>query len=350
MPDITKLLDMSWEHIVDALLLPALILIIALTVGILLNREINRRIQRHLDTNESSWQSVFVHALKGVPISWCLAVGLYWIIKTIDFSPATKQFFSYVLFTVIVYTIVRVVSRALNAIIEVSTQKSGTAFPKSSLLSTIVNVIIHAMGILVILQYMGISVAPILTAMGVGGMALALGLQETLANIFSGLQLILSKQIHIGDYVRLSSGEEGRATDINFRFTVVQTLGGNSIIIPNKILAAAVLTNYSVPAQEVSVSVEIGVSYDSDLKKVEHVTVEVAREVMEHYGHDTGSKPLVRFHDFGDSAILFTAILYTNNFARQSLVRHEFIKALTERYRAENIDMPYPMRTILRGD
>ena len=229
------------------------------------------------------------------------------------------------------------------------TRTSGAALPKTTLLSSILSGIIYAMGVLVVLQYAGISVAPILTAMGVGGAALALGMQETLSNIFSGLQLILSRQIRIGDYVRISADEEGQVADINFRFTTVQTLGGNTIIVPNQKLASSILTNYNMPAQEIAVSIPVGVSYASDLDHVERVTLEVASEVMEAFEHDVASDPAVRFHTFGDSAIEFNVVLRTSSFVNQFLLKHEFIKALTRRYREEGIDIPFPMRTIVQA-
>ena len=183
----------------DLLLLPACIMLAALTIGIFLNKLIDRQIRERINVGEDTAWSIFIHALRGVPVSWCMGVGVYWAIKTIDVFPTIAQFLSYVLFGIIVFTVTRVAARTITGFIEMKTKTSGAALPKTTLLSSILSGIIYAMGVLVVLQYAGISVAPILTAMGVGGAALALGMQETLSNIFSGLQLILSRQIRIGD-------------------------------------------------------------------------------------------------------------------------------------------------------
>ena len=129
----------------------------------------------------------------------------------------------------------------------------------------------------------------------------------------------------------------------------MQTLGGNTIIVPNQKLASSVLTNYDMPAQEISVAIPVGVSYASDLDEVERVTLEVANEVMEAFDHDVESDPVVRFHTFGDSAIEFNVVLRTSSFVNQFLLKHEFIKALTRRYREEGIDIPFPVRTIVQA-
>ena len=340
--------QINWSHLLSMLIMPACILIASLTVGIILNNLINRRIQHHLNVPDDSLQSVFIHALRGVPVSWCFGVGVYWTINSLDISPTLAHLLSYILFAIIVYTLTRVVSRTLSGMIDMHTQKSDT-MPQTSLLTNIVSIIVYAMGILVILEYCGISIAPIITALGVGGMAVALGLQDTLANFFSGLHLILSKQLRVNDYIRLDTGDEGRVTDITWRFTTILAGSGNVIVVPNKKIAAAVLTNYSMPQQDISITIPVGVSYDSDLEQVERVTLEVANEVMERVDHKIDLPPAVRFHTFADCSINFNVTLHSSEFANQFLLKHEFIKALTKRYREEGIDIPFPIRTVIQA-
>ena len=335
----------------EMLLISICILAASLTIGIMLNKLINRRIENHLNIDESSWFYIFINALRGVPVSLCLVVGLYWIVNTINIIEPLTRLFSYILFTVIILSITRVAARTINGFITLHIERSQQKLPKTTLLNTILNVVIYAMGVLIVLQYYGISIAPILTAMGVGGMAVALALQETLANIFSGLHLILSKQLRIDDYIKLSTGEEGRVTDITWRFTtIVPAGGGNMIVIPNQKLASSNITNYSMPRKDIVISIPVGVSYDSDLDKVERITLEVAREVMSRVDKDVHIEPAVRFHTFGESSIDFNVVLHSSYFEHQFLLKHEFIKALTRRYREEGIDIPYPMRTVLQPD
>ena len=329
------------------LFMPVCILAVSFIIGLLLNKLVRRRIANHLTIEEDTLQYVLIHALRGLPLAWCLGIGLYWMINSLDIAAPIKHLLSYILFTIIVFTITRVAARTLAGMIDIRTQRSAD-LPKTSLLTNIVNIVIYAMGLLIILEYCGISIAPILTALGVGGMAVALGLQETLANIFSGLHLILSKQLRLGDYIRLSSGEEGRVTDITWRFTTLLGGSGNVIVVPNQKIASAILTNFSMPKQALSISVAVGVSYDSDLEQVERVTLEVAREVMERVDHKLDQEPAVRFHTFADSSINFNVILHSSEFANQFLLKHEFIKALTKRYRQEGIEIPFPVRTIIQ--
>lgn len=341
----------DWTHLMEMLFIPICILAASLTVGIMLNKLINRRIENHLNIDENSWFYIFINALRGVPVSLCLVVGLYWIVNTINIIEPLTRLFSYILFTVIILSITRVAARTINGFISLHIESSQQKLPKTTLLNTILNVIIYAMGVLVVLQYYGISIAPILTAMGVGGMAVALALQETLANIFSGLHLILSKQLRLDDYIKLSTGEEGRVTDITWRFTtIVPAGGGNMIVIPNQKIASSNITNYSMPRKDIVISIPVGVAYDSDLDKVERVTLDVAKEVMAQIDKDVKMEPAVRFHTFGESSIDFNVVLHSSYFEHQFLLKHEFIKALTRRYREEGIEIPYPTRTVLQPE
>jgi len=341
----------DWTHLLEMLIVPIGILVAALTAGITLNRMIKKRIMHRLTSDETSWQSVFINALQGVPISLCLVVGLYWIVNTIDIIEPLVRIFSYILFTVIILTITRVIARTVSGVIDMQIERSQQSMPKTTLLNAIVNGIIYAMGILVVLQYYGISIAPILTALGVGGMAVALALQETLANIFSGLHLILSKQLRLGDYIHLSSGEEGRVTDITWRFTTIVPVGeGNMVVIPNQKIASSIITNYSMPRHDIIIKIPVGVAYDSDLQKVEDVTLDVARQVLSELNEklDDERQPSVRFFNFGDSSIDFNVLLHSARFDDQFRLKHEFIKALTARFRQEGIEIPFPIRTIVK--
>ena len=341
----------DWTHLMEMLFIPICILAASLTVGIMLNKLINRRIENHLNIDENSCFYIFINALRGVPVSLCLVVGLYWIVNTINIIEPLTRLFSYILFTVIILSITRVAARTINGFISLHIESSQQKLPKTTLLNTILNVVIYAMGVLVVLQYYGISIAPILTAMGVGGMAVALALQETLANIFSGLHLILSKQLRLDDYIKLSTGEEGRVTDITWRFTtIVPAGGGNMIVIPNQKIASSNITNYSMPRKDIVISIPVGVAYDSDLDKVERVTLDVAKEVMAQIDKDVKMEPAVRFHTFGESSIDFNVVLHSSYFEHQFLLKHEFIKALTRRYREEGIEIPYPTRTVLQPE
>ncbi len=170
-----------------------------------------------------------------------------------------------------------------------------------------IRIVVVMIGLLVVLNGLGLSITPILTALGVGGLAVALALQDTLANLFAGLYLTVAKHIRIGNYIRLSSGEEGYLVDIDWRASRLRQLSNNTVLVPNAKFSQSIVTNYHLPDLELAVVIEASVDYASDLERVERIATEVARDVMQTVpGGVPGFEPFVRYHTFGDPGIGFS--------------------------------------------
>jgi small-conductance mechanosensitive channel len=221
------------------------------------------------------------------------------------------------------------------------------ALPVSTLTRNLAWSMTVVLGLLVILNGLGLSITPMLTALGVGGLAVALALQEPLANFFAGLFITLAGQIRLGDYIRLDSGHEGYVVDFSWRSTRLRMLANNLVVVPNSKLAQAILVNHHLPSQELAVLVEVGVDYASDLGHVERIVMEEGRSVMVDVpGGVPAFEPFIRYHTFGDSSVNFTVILRAREFVDQYLIKHEFIKRLHARFEREGIVIPFPIRTI----
>ncbi len=117
-----------------------------------------------------------------------------------------------------------------------------------------------------LLRVFDVSLTPILTTLGVGGLAVALALQDTLSNLFAGFYVSISGLVRIGDYIKLNTGEEGYITDITWRCTMLEGRHHNLVIVPNK-LGQAIYTNYNLPDQRMGISVSVSVGYDSDVDR-----------------------------------------------------------------------------------
>ena len=278
---------------------------------------------------------------------WCLLVGV-WVAA--GYWPLTAE--GHLLVERVVFVLGAVsVTLAVAAIASQSVDAYGAviapALPVSSLTRNTAWALIAVLGFLVILNGLGISITPMLTALGVGGLAVALALQEPLANFFAGLFITLAGQIRVGDYVKLDSGQEGYVADFSWRSTRLRMLANNLVVVPNSKLAQAILVNHHLPSQDLAVLVEVGVDYASELRHVERVVTEVGRSVMQEVtGAVPAFEPFIRYHTFGDSSINFTVILRAREFVDQYLIKHEFIKRLHARFDQEGIVIPFPIRTI----
>lgn len=152
--------------------------------------------------------------------------------------------------------------------------------PNASIFVNILRVVIWAAAIAIVLQpVFGINPTTILAALGVGGVAISLGMQDTIANIISGFGLMLGKVIQPGDLVRIQ-GTTGVVQDITWRQTVILERGGNQMVIPNSVLNTSSLEKLT-PTAEGYVPVPFTVAAGSDLKEVERRALEVVNKATE---------------------------------------------------------------------
>ncbi|MEU3737077.1 MULTISPECIES: mechanosensitive ion channel family protein [unclassified Streptomyces] len=333
---------LTWHDLITA----GIAVAVGIAAGLLLRMTL-RWLGERASRTRWSGDDVIVDAVRTLVPCAAITAGLAVAAAALPLTPRTGRNVSMTLTALLVLagtlTAARVVTRLVKSLAQSRSGVAGSA----TIFVNITRVVVLAMGFLVVLQTLGVSIAPLLTALGVGGLAVALALQDTLANLFAGVHILAAKTVQPGDYIKLSSGEEGYVVDINWRNTVVRQLSNNLVIIPNAQLAGTNMTNFSRPEQDLSIMVQVGVSYDSDLEQVERVTTEVVENVMKDVdGALPEHEPAVRFHTFGDSRISFTVILGVGEFSDQYRIKHEFIKQLHQRYRAEGIRVPAPVRTV----
>lgn len=328
-------------------ILPFAYVIGGFLVGLIIEKVVLMKLKKIADRTKWRGDIIIISSLRGMIIIWSVIAGIYCAVLSIPTTPTLLAQFKNILLVIVILSGTIALAKMLAGFVSLYVQREDVPLPSTSIFMNLTKLVVFLIGILIILQSLGVPITPVLTALGVGGLAAALALQPTLANLFSGLQIIVSKQVRPGDYVKLDTGEEGYVTDISWRNTTIRALPNNMIIVPNSKLASAIITNYYQPKQEMAVLVQVGVSYDSDLRKVEKVTIEVGKEVMkEVQGGIPEFEPFIRYHTFADSSINFTVILRAGEYIDRFLVTHEFIKRLHERYEKEGIVIPFPIRTL----
>ncbi len=219
-----------------------------------------------------------------------------------------------------------------------------------ALIRRVVIVFVYVVAGLMILDYLGVRITPLVTTLGIGGLAIGLALQPTLSNFFAGLYLITSKPFKVGDFIELEGGVTGYVQDVGWRATTIRTLRDELIVYPNEKLTTTVIKNTSSPANEILAPVSCGVSYGSDLELVERVTLGVARRIQRGAdGAVRGYEPVMRYRSFGDSNINFLVFLKVESYGHQFRVQHAFIKALKKAYDEEGIEISWPSRKVYDG-
>jgi len=222
------------------------------------------------------------------------------------------------------------------ALVQRLAEGSRIVTAESSLIRGITRASILVLGGLMLLDTLGISISPLLASLGIGSVAVALALQDTLANLFAGIYIATDKPLAPGDFVRLDNGQEGYMARLGWRSSHIRMSQGGSVVVPNQRLATSVLTNFSLPNGAIAQLIELSVSADSDLDRVEAITLDVANEVLSMvHTAEQQSEPKIHFQALNGKAAKFTVA----NQARSEpvTIRHEFIKRICGRYEREKI-------------
>jgi small-conductance mechanosensitive channel len=283
---------------------------------------------------------------------------LVWVIATyigIRLTDLPESWFIYAtkgMHLSIILTITVGLANVSDRILAYFLKRAELPISVTSLLLAVVKAVFYVIGILIMLNYLGISIAPIITALGVGGLAMALALQDTLSNLFAGVHIMAEQTIRVGDFIRLETGQEGYVEDISWRTTRIRMLPNNMVIVPNNKLSQSVLTNYHLPAREMVLQVPVGVGYGSDPDVVERVLIEEATQAASDMpGLLAEPAPIVRlFPGFGESSLNFTLLCHIREIGDQNPVLAELNVRILKRFRKEGIEFPFPTRTVYLKD
>jgi len=311
------------------------------TVALLLARLLSLRILRRWAARTSSpIDDIILAAIRRPSVFWCVAIGLH---VGLSMAEIPDKYLFYLLRTIrvlVTFSVTMSASTVVGKIVGRSVQ-SDLPVPATGLAYGVIKGTVLAIGFVIILSQMGIAIAPLLTALGVGGLAVALALQDTLANLFAGIHILVEKSIRVGDVLRLESGQEGTVLDITWRTTRIRTLQNTIVVIPNNKLAQSVLTNYSLPEPRLALQIPVGVDYASDPRQVGRmlldIAVQAARDIP---GVLATPAPAVRFAGFGPTALEFMLNCQIGAYADQIAVQSELRARIVERFRAEGVEFP----------
>lgn len=328
-----------------AVVTPAIVFLITLGAGWVVRRILMRALHGWSKRSGSRPPLILMEALHGPILIWAIILGVHLALLSSPLPPRATALSAKVLLVLWILSLTLMSMRLAGNLVR---HYGGQALPVTSLSQALAQLVVVLLGIMALLHSLGVAVAPILGALGVGGLAVALALQDTLSNLFAGFYIAVARQIRLADYIKLNTGEEGYVSDITWRSTAVRSLGNNMIIIPNAKLSQAIVTNYYLPEKRMSASLQVGVSYDSDPDRAERVLLEVARKgAGEIPGMVADPGPSLAFDPaFGDSALTFTLNFYVDEFASQFGVRNELRRRILRRFNEEGIVFPYPTRTV----
>lgn len=324
---------------VQRLLLSPIVFFVTLTVFVALKKVVWRRGRARAAASETLWDDYFFDyserplylLIFGISVTFALQFSPEEVRRHPVLINGAKVF--------ILFALTMLVARLFSLYLHFGKLPFEAPETVKSLLSGIFRFLIYATGILLCLDNLGISITPLIASLGVGSLAVALALQDTLGNLFSGFYLLVDKPIRIGHSVKVNdSNIEGVVKHIGWRTTRIEIGANHTVIIPNSKLSTSVITNYDIPTRETNVGVDLTVFLREDLNRVEKISLEAAESVLKKVPSAAPDfAATVRFQGFQDLKALFTVTLRAQSFGDCGILKHEFIKEVQKRFREEKI-------------
>ena len=337
------------NQLMNTWFIPAIIVFIGIVLGMIFKQVIHTRLKKAALTSEWEGDDIILHAVESQIVLWFFWAALSLALRDVEIAEPFGLYVSNFLIIILMASITHAAAKLIVGLLDLWSKKQGGGFPSTTMFTNFVWITVYSIGLLVILDALDISIAPMLTALGIGGLAVSLALKDTLTDVFAGLHILLSKKVQPGDFVSLDSGEMGYIQNITWRNTKMLERTNNIIHIPNTKLSNAIIKNYDSGDPSFSVKIPVGVGYDSDLDVVERVVMEVANDLHQYMDEmNKQSTPSFKFRGFGQSSIDFMVYFRGNKYGDQNPIIHAFVKKLHKRFNEEGIEIPFPMRTVIQ--
>lgn len=322
------------------------LLLAAFTFGFVLNRIFrswSKKIRSHLG-------ELLLAILESLAIPLSILAAVYTALEVLTLPLKYEQIGSKIIFGLVVTVTFYFLAKVVILFLTRWGQEEPALVRVTQPASFMVRIVFAVLAAIIIFENLGIHLTAVWTTLGVGSVAVALALQETLSNFFAGLSLLADRPVSPNDYIKLNGGQEGYVVRIGWRSTALRMLSNNLVIIPNATLAKAVITNYSMPVERMAFSLPVSVAYGTDPRRVEKILVEEAQQAASDgvEGLLTQPEPNVRLiPGFGASSLDFSLNVQVRQFTDQFLVQSELRKRILDRFQKEGIEMPFPTRSLV---
>ena len=323
----------------------AALVMVSLVLGFVFNRIIHYWTKKLANT----WGELLFSLLESLPLPLLFLCSIYAGLELVPLPHRIERIASKLIFSLTVVVVFYFPARVLVIFLRRVGQRNPGMERATNPAILVVRGLFAVLAVVLVLENLGISLTAIWTTLGVGSVAVALALQETLSNLFAGLYLLADRPVSPGDYIKLDSGQEGYVIQIGWRSTRMRTQANNIVFIPNSVMAKAVITNYSLPELMVSVTIAARVAYGSDPRQVEKLLLDMTREAARDgvAGLLLDPPPSVYLSPgFGESSLDFSLSLNVRRFEDQVPVQSELRKRILARFAAQGIAVPFPTRTV----
>ncbi|MDD2366639.1 MAG: mechanosensitive ion channel family protein [Desulfuromonadaceae bacterium] len=279
-----------------------------------------------------------------------IVLGVYLAIRSLPLHEKLLITASGVIYIVLVVIICNLVYHAIDELMKwYAASQEDTANVAMSrqmvpIAEKIVSLMIMGTALIIVLKHFDVDIFSLVTALGIGSLAIGMAAKDTLAHMISGFTIMLDRPFRIGDRILLVGGQIGDVVDIGLRSTKIKTFDNQLLIIPNSDLCNTMLTNQAFPNSRAKGRVNIGVAYGSDVDEVKSILVATALEVADVL---KDPPPEAYFISFGDSALNMSLFYWVEEYGNLFATNDKVNSLIINRFREQKIEIPFPIRTVI---
>lgn len=284
-----------------------------------------------------------VAAFAFVIVVWA---GLHYL--PIYFSTTTVRIIDNASITIGVFAAALAAVRIVRVLLHAKAAAQDRWRPLAVTGSRVIALIVYVVAFLVVINHYGIEITPILTTLGIAGLAVALALQDTLANVFSGIWIQTQRSMQPGHYIRLEDQKlEGFVDDVGWRTTKVRTLPGNLVVIPNQAVAKSTITDFSSPEPKMGTSITVVTGFEADPERVVPMMLEECMAAADEVSFILKEPaPAARLNKAVDNGWEYWMSIWVPHYYDQWNAQGYVLNRIRKRFLDEGIRMPYPIHEI----
>ena len=333
-----------WKYIASLIYI-----VLAFYIAKLLDLIINGWLKRWAAKTETKYDDLLLELLRGPVKVVAFVIFLHIGLGVFDWPMRMQIWLSRVLLVVVAcsvtYVALKVVDLVLGLWREKVTSPEDKLFNEHlfPLIRKVIKVALAVAAVLLTADNLGIKITSVLAGLSVGGLALGLAAQDTVANLFGAVAIFLDKPFHIGDRIRLEN-VDGTVEGIGLRSTRVRSLDGHHVTIPNKTMGNTIITNVT-RRPNIKTEMNLGLTYDTPADKVKRA-LQILEEIYR--AEPLTEDLIVSFNKFADSALNILVVHWWkgSDAKKHFAAMQDLNLKLKERFDAEGINFAFPSQTL----
>jgi len=335
-----------FSNTIEAYLIALIAFIGSLVVLKIFKTIVIAKIKKISQKTNTKVDDMIIDAINSIHWPFFVFVSFYFCLNFLTINQKFEKIFFYILLISFIYYSIHFLSKIIDYSIRTFSTKRGEKNNDSimKLIGSVAKIALWASAAVLILANMGINVTSLVAGMGIGGIAIALALQNILGDLFSSLSIYFDKPFQTGDFVTIGNNS-GNVKRVGLKTTRITTPQGEELVVANSELTKAQLSNFGAMKRR-RITFSVGVAYETPIEKLKKITGWI-REIIESHKEKT-EVARIHFSSFGDSSLIFEITYYVNsgNYDDYMDMQEEINFGIIEKFQKENIEIAYPTQTL----